>query len=100
MGYKVILGAKAERDLIDIVEFIAQGSPLAAEKIGAAILDAALALDVFPCRGRVVAFRPGFRRIAVPPHYAIFYRVNESSHLVEIATIWDGRRNPADLNMS
>jgi plasmid stabilization system protein ParE len=99
MGYKVIFGAKADRDLLEIVRFIAQENPAAAEQTGLAIVDATLKLDELPYRCPVVAGRRDFRRLVVAPHYAVCYRVNEDLRTVEIATIWDGRRKPADLRL-
>ena len=48
MGYHVILAAQADRDVERIVRFLAQKNPAAAERLGHALLDAALALTHLP----------------------------------------------------
>lgn len=62
MGYKVIFAAQAERDLADIVGFLAAKSPAAAEKLGLALVDSAIALGELPRRGVPVRGRPGVHK--------------------------------------
>jgi toxin ParE1/3/4 len=59
MDFKVFLSNEALSDLERIVTYIAPHNPAAAERTGNQLLDAALALCVFPERGRMV---PEFRR--------------------------------------
>ena len=42
MDYRVMLSAQADRDLEDVVRFLAQKNPAAAERLGNALLDDAL----------------------------------------------------------
>jgi len=51
MDYKVVFTARAERDLFSVVSFIAENNPLAAEKTGYALVDAAESLGWMPLRG-------------------------------------------------
>jgi plasmid stabilization system protein ParE len=98
MGYQVGLTEEAQADLGAVVRFIAEKSPEAAERIGHELLDAALALTVFPRRGAAVRRRPGMRKLA-HRHYLIFYQVNDATQWVEVVRIWDGRMDPAALRL-
>lgn len=98
MGYQVGLTEEAQADLGAVVRFIAEKSPEAAERIGHELLDAALALTVFPRRGAAVRRRPGLRKLA-HRHYLIFYQVNDATQWVEVVRIWDGRMDPAALRL-
>ncbi len=98
MGYKIGLTEEAQADLAAVVRFIAVKNPEAAERIGHELLDAALALTLFPRRGVAVRRRPGLRKLA-HRHYLIFYQVNDSAQWVEVVRIWDGRQDPAGLRL-
>lgn len=97
MGYRVVLAAQADRDLEQIVRFLAQKNQAAAERLGYALLDDALSLTHLPGRGVAVRGRPGYRRILHRPWFLLYYRIDEEQHLIEIARIWDARQNPADF---
>ena len=55
MGYKVILTAKADRDLEKIVHFLAGKNPSAARRLGHALLDMHLLWR--SCRGAVCSLQ-------------------------------------------
>ena len=99
MDYKVVVTARAERDLFEVVSFIAQKNPAAAEKTGHALVNAAESLGWLPFRGPAMKGRPGLRKLAHSPYYLIIYRVNEPARLVEIVRFWDGRKNPSHLHL-
>lgn len=99
MGYRVIFSSRADRDLEQAVCFLAQKNPAAAERLGYALLDDVLSLTRLPGRGAAVRKRPGYRRILHRPWFMIFYRIDEAKRLIEIARIWDARRNPADFSL-
>lgn len=99
MGYRVVFAAQADRDLETIVRFLAEKNPAAAERLGHALVDDALALVHLPRRGASVLARPGYRRIFHRPWFHIFYRIEEPRHLVEIARIWNVRQNPASFSL-
>lgn len=99
MDYKVIYTAQAGRDLEAVVSFLAQWSPVAAERLGHALLDAADSLAFLPYRGPMMRGRPHLRKLPHPPHHVIIYRVNESSRTVEILRFWDARQNPSSLHL-
>jgi plasmid stabilization system protein ParE len=100
MDYRVMLSAQADRDLEDVVRFLAQKNSVAAERLGNALLDDALSLAHLPRRGGSVRGWPGYRRIVHPPWFLIFYRVDEARRLVEVARIWDARQDPAAFSLS
>lgn len=99
MGCKVVLAARANADLEMIVRFLAQKNPAAAERLGHALIDEALSLARLPHRGVAVRERPGYRRILRRPWFLIYYRIDESKRLIEIARIWDGRQNPISFRL-
>ena len=98
MGYQVGLTEAAQDDLGQLVRFLAEKSPEAAARIGNELLDTALALAILPRRGAPVRRRPGMRKLSYR-YYLIFYQVNESAQWVEVVRIWDGRRDPATLQL-
>jgi plasmid stabilization system protein ParE len=99
MGYRVILAAQADRDLEQIVRFLARKNPAAAERLGNALLDDAFSLTHLPGRGVAVPGRPGCRRILHRPWFLIYYRIDEAQRMIEIVRIWDVRQNPAGLSL-
>ncbi len=99
MGYRVILATSADRDLEQIVRFLAQKNSAAAERLGHALLDDALSLTHLPNRGVAVRDRPGYRRILHRPWFLIYYRIDEAQRTVDIVRIWDGRQNPAGFSL-
>ena len=52
--YRLRLSAQADRDLRQIVEFIARDNPAAAERVGLALLERAELLKTFPTLGHRV----------------------------------------------
>lgn len=99
MDFRVGITEPAELDLVAIVRFIAKDSPAAARRLGDELFDLGFSLKEFPHRGAPVRGRPGYRRL-VHRHYVIFYQVDEVHRKVDIIRVWDGRRNPSDLNLS
>lgn len=100
MGYRVVLAAQADRDLEQIVRFLAQKNPPAAERLGHALLDEALSLTHLPGRGVAVRDRPGYRRILHHPWFLIYYRIDEAQRMIDIARFWDARQNPASFSLT
>lgn len=98
MGWQVALTDEADADLRNVVTFLAQKSPAAAEQIGLELVDLIFSLDHLPHRGTPVTKRPALRKIA-HRHYLVIYRVNETASLVEIVRIWDNRQDPARLRL-
>ena len=93
MDFKVFLSNEALSDLERIVAYIAPHNPVAAERMGNRLLDAALSLNQLPERGRAVPEfrRPELREI-IFRSYRIIYRVNSENKCVEIVRFWHGAR--------
>jgi len=91
MGYEVRLTAKARGDLNEIVAYIAQDNPLAAERLGDELAAEADSLSNYPYRGGWVRRRRNVRRL-VHGSYLIVYRIFESNRLIEILRFWHGAR--------
>jgi plasmid stabilization system protein ParE len=98
MGWRIALTDAAEADLGNVVAFLAQKSPAAAERIGLELVDLIVSLDQMPHRGAPVRKRPGLRKLA-HRHYLVIYRANEADTLVEIVRVWDNRQDPARLRL-
>ncbi len=98
MGWQVALTDEAEDDLGQVVSFLAQKSPEAAERIGLEIVEIIFSLDELPNRGAPMRNRPWLRKLP-HRHYLIIYQVNEEAGQVEIIRIWDNRQDPAKLRL-
>ena len=99
MDYRVIIAKPALGDLGAIARFIVQspnGNPATALKIGEELIALSESLATLPYRGTAVRRRPGLRKLS-HRYYLIFYQVTETTRLVEIVRIWDGRQNPSGL---
>lgn len=98
MGLSVILTPQAIEDLGGIVRRIAVDSPDRARAFGHALLDAALAIDPFPERGRMVPETrdPAMREI-LHGDYRIIYEVLRNSDTVYVLRFWHGARGTPQL---
>lgn len=100
MAFQVVLTADAERDLEELVDYIAKhDSPRSAEHVLGRILDVADSLTVEPTRGTPPRELRGlgdqeYRQIYFKP-YRLIYRVVERQ--VVIYLIADGRRDMQTL---
>jgi plasmid stabilization system protein ParE len=99
MGCSVIFSAQSNRDLGAIVTFVAQSNPVAAARLGNALVDLALMLGTHPQLGAPVLDRPGVRRLFHKPWVVIYYRLDSAKNSVEIARFWDARQNPESLRV-
>lgn len=97
-SWRVALSEPAESDLECVTAFLARKNIAAAERVGLEIVEVIFSLDMLPARGAPVRNRPGLRKV-VHRHYIIFYRLNEAAQLVEIVRVWDGRLDPAGLEL-
>ena len=97
--YDLVWSNIAENDLKNIVEFIADDSPLDALKIFKRIKQKTASLYTFPERGRIVPelLNHGilqYRELVISP-WRIIYRISEKSVLV--LSVLDSRRNIEDI---
>jgi toxin ParE1/3/4 len=89
----------AERDLLSVIEYIADDSPSRALEVFREVKKAAASLHTFPERGRVV---PELREFGIIQYHElivgpwrIIYRVSERP--VYVLSVFDSRRNVEDI---
>jgi plasmid stabilization system protein ParE len=98
-GYEVRWASVAENDLLGVVIFIAEDSPVNAMKVLAKIKTKTAKLESAPMRGRVVPElqRQGisfYREIVIAP-WRVIYKIEEDK--VYVLSVVDSRRNVEDL---
>lgn len=94
MDFKVEIENTAIADLKEIVSYVAQNDPAAAELLANALLDTALSLAQAPCKGSQYRRLAGIRKLTLRP-YKIYYRIDESRKLVQVLRFWHfARREP------
>ena len=96
MGYQVIFAPEAERDLDEIIAYIAQDNPEAARRFGSELAAQARSLASLPYRGAAVARRPGTHRLVHGP-YLIYYQIREAERTVEVLRFWHAARGTPNL---
>lgn len=99
--YNVIWASVAEKDLINIIEYIAEESPQNAIKILAKIRKQASDLYTMPERGRIVPelYDQGvllYRELIIEP-WRLIYRISKQE--IYVLSIIDSRRNVEDILM-
>lgn len=90
-GMRVRYTARANRDLDDVLSYIATDNPAAAEAVGIAINATAARLQSFPLIGTETDARGIYMAIARPYRYLIFYRID--GERVIVRTIRHPARN-------
>lgn len=98
-SYDVRWSETSEKDLIDIIEYIAEDNPLNAYEVFKKIKRITSSLYTFPDRGRIVPELQDqgitqYRELIVPP-WRIIYRISEG--MVYVLSVLDGRRNVEDI---
>lgn len=102
MKFKIIIDASAQKDLRDILNYIADTllEPEIARRIYFSIRSQIMSLDEFPMRHPVIKEEPyatlGIRRIPVE-NYTTFYFVNTDKYEVHILRILYNRREWQNL---
>jgi toxin ParE1/3/4 len=98
MDRKVIISARALRDLEEIVRYIATDNPTAAARFGAMLLSEAETIGHMPEAGRVVPeFKTPDIRERIFRSIRIVYRVDAAQQRVVIARFWHGARGKPQL---
>lgn len=98
MDCKVIISARALRDLEEIVRYIAADNPPAAVRFGALLLTEAEATGRLPQAGRMVPeFKAPEIRERIFRSIRIVYRVDAAQQRVVIARFWHGARGTPEL---
>lgn len=96
MGKKLIIAPSAQRDLRDIVNWIAHDTPERAVRFGDALLDRAEQAAEFPFSGRIVpVFADSGVRELIHAPIRIIYRV-QTDH-IEVVRFWPGARGTPEL---
>ncbi len=103
MAFKIIWSKEAREDLREIVTFIAQDNPTAAESFGYLLISKIDVLAQFPQIGRVVPEEQNENiREIIFRSYRIVYQTLVEKQIVAIARLWHGARGepeiPAQLN--
>ena len=93
MDYQIIWSPEALNQLADLVGFISRDDPVAAEKLGNAIIEKVLLLAQFPEMGKKFRKlnRADVREVPAPP-YRVIYQIHERNKTISITTIWHSAR--------
>ena len=89
MIYKVIVTPQAERNLVEITDYIARDNPVRALSFVDELQQRIQSLKTRPMRHAVVS---GYRRI-VHGNYLIVYHVREDEGAVYVLLVTEGHRN-------
>jgi plasmid stabilization system protein ParE len=92
MDYRLIYTKLADRDLEEIVRYIAKDNARAAGKIGLRLVEVAESLARFPYQGAPLRNRDGVHKVLCTP-YVIFYRVDETLRTIRIQRFWHAKRD-------
>jgi addiction module RelE/StbE family toxin len=96
MAYRLIYTKPAERDLEEIVRYIAQDNVRAAQEVGLELVELAESLTAFPFRGTLLRGRVDVRKVVHAP-YVVLYRVDQDRQVVRVQRFWHARRDPKSL---
>ncbi|MEO8351907.1 MAG: type II toxin-antitoxin system RelE/ParE family toxin [Chthoniobacteraceae bacterium] len=98
MGRPVVLALQAQRDLEEIVRYIARDNPFAAEKLGQALHAQARSLSESPELGPKVR---GWRHVRALLHraYYIVYRCDPAVDRIEVLRFWHSARDLTKLRL-
>lgn len=94
--FSLRITSQADRDLREIVGYIARDNPAAAERVGLRLIERVELLTNFPKLGREIRQRRGDRVLA-EGNILIFYRLDLSARIVEIKRLWHSARGIPDL---
>lgn len=89
--YELRITSQADRDLREIVAYIAEDNPVAAERFGVRLVDKAELLKMFPKLGKKVKGTLEDRVLVEGP-ILIFYRADVAACVIEIKRFWHGAR--------
>ncbi len=96
MDFRVTFSEKSLRDLREILAYIAEDNPQAAEDFGRQLVNLATNLRRFPIRYPRDKRRANLRKTSLGS-YLVYYEVLESERVVNILHFWHGARQPPML---
>ena len=98
---RLVFSKRADRDLQEIGDYIAQDSPLVARNFVRELREHCRLLRTIPMMGRARPDAGEDMRSFTHRSYMIYYRYHAALDRAEIVRIWHGRRlppTPADLD--
>lgn len=91
MGWQVVYAQRSERDLSEIVAYIARDDPAAAVRFGELLINKAEALAGAPEMGPILPGKPSTRFLPVGA-YLIIYRNDARGQVVRVLRFWHSAR--------
>jgi len=93
MAFKIVWSLQAREDLRDIVRFVAQHNPAAAESVGYSLISRIDSLEQFPLLGRAApeVGSHDIREIIFRP-YRIIYQVFDEPRVIAVVRVWHRAR--------
>lgn len=99
MAFQITWSSPALADLQDLVRYISDDDPVAAEKFGLLILSKIGLASTFPRIGRIVPeFRADTLREIIVSPYRIVYEIDDETVQLTVLRIWHGARGEMGLD--
>ena len=93
MDFRLLFTQKALKDLAEIIGYIAEDDPQAAERFGNSLLDHVQLLTRFPRMGAAIRKRARVRKLSHSP-ILVYYRIRDDKRLIEILHLRHASRKP------
>lgn len=98
MDYQVVWTESARADLKQLVTYIAEDNPSAAERFGIAIIEKIESVGEYPRIGRVVPEENNeiLRELPYSP-YRLIYEIHDDIRVVYVVRIWHSYRDQPEV---
>jgi len=98
MDYQVVWTESAKADLKQLVTYIAEDNPSAAERFGLAIIEKIESVGEYPRIGRVVPEEnnENLRELPYSP-YRLIYEIHDNIRVVYVVRIWHSYRGQPEV---
>jgi toxin ParE1/3/4 len=93
VDFRLLFTQKALKDLAEIIGYIAEDDPQAAERFGNSLLDHVQLLTRFPRMGAAIRKRARVRKLSHSP-ILVYYRIRDDKRLIEILHLRHASRKP------
>jgi len=93
VDFRLLFTQKALKDLAEIIGYIAEDDPQAAERFGNSLLDHVQLLTRFPRMGAAIRKRARARKLSHSP-ILVYYRIRDDKRLIEILHLRHASRKP------